>query len=112
MPDEAQFLQAILEDPDSDAPRLVFADWLEEHGNELRASFIRAQIELSHIPLKAPGWQEAFDRQHALHLKYAPIWGKQLPEWTAYLRLQLRRGFGDRAFTTVPYEEREEALPT
>jgi uncharacterized protein (TIGR02996 family) len=26
------FLRAICESPDDDAPRLVFADWLDEHG--------------------------------------------------------------------------------
>jgi uncharacterized protein (TIGR02996 family) len=40
-----QFLQAILDDPDDDALRLVYADWLEEQGDP-RAEFIRAQCEL------------------------------------------------------------------
>jgi uncharacterized protein (TIGR02996 family) len=42
--DEA-FLQAIRDESDSDAPRLVYADWLEEHGQEARAEFVRAQCE-------------------------------------------------------------------
>ncbi len=29
--DEA-FLQAIAETPDDDAPRLIYADWLDDHG--------------------------------------------------------------------------------
>jgi uncharacterized protein (TIGR02996 family) len=37
------FLQAILHDPDSDAPRLVYADWLEETGGTERAELIRLQ---------------------------------------------------------------------
>jgi uncharacterized protein (TIGR02996 family) len=40
--DEA-FLQAIREAPDDDAPRLIYADWLEEHGQTDRAEFIRLQ---------------------------------------------------------------------
>jgi uncharacterized protein (TIGR02996 family) len=28
----AGLLQAILADPEDDTPRLVYADWLEEHG--------------------------------------------------------------------------------
>jgi uncharacterized protein (TIGR02996 family) len=40
---EHAFLQAILENPDDDAPRLIFADWLEERGNSDRAEFIRLQ---------------------------------------------------------------------
>jgi uncharacterized protein (TIGR02996 family) len=41
-------LHAIREYPDDDTARLVFADWLEEHGNDPdRAEFIRVEIELS-----------------------------------------------------------------
>lgn len=39
-------LQAILEDPANDQPRLVAADWLEENGEDARAEFIRVQCEL------------------------------------------------------------------
>ncbi len=45
MNDEASFLTAIKQNPDKDLPRLVFADWLEEHGQSARAEFIRCQIE-------------------------------------------------------------------
>src|SRR5215468_4094431 len=37
---------AILANPLDDTPRLVYADWLQEHGEEERAEFIRVQIEL------------------------------------------------------------------
>ena len=36
------FLQAIIENPDDDAPRLLYADWLEERGDP-RGEFIRVQ---------------------------------------------------------------------
>jgi uncharacterized protein (TIGR02996 family) len=41
------FLQAILDAPDDDAPRLLFADWLEEYGDSDRAEFIRIQVALA-----------------------------------------------------------------
>jgi uncharacterized protein (TIGR02996 family) len=37
--------RAILDNPEDDTPRLVFADWLEEHGESDRAELIRTQIE-------------------------------------------------------------------
>ncbi len=40
------FLRAVAESDADDAPRLVFADWLEEHGRGARAEFIRIQCEL------------------------------------------------------------------
>jgi len=37
------FLQAILESPDDDTSRLVYADYLDEHGGPDRAEFLRVQ---------------------------------------------------------------------
>lgn len=48
--DERPSLEAILCYPDSDAERLVFADWLEEHGQVERAEFIRVQCQLAADP--------------------------------------------------------------
>ena len=42
-----ELLKTIIENPDDDAPRLVFADWLDEHGEPERAEFIRVQIKLA-----------------------------------------------------------------
>jgi uncharacterized protein (TIGR02996 family) len=44
---------AIIANPDEDTPRLVFADWLDEHGDEhdrARAAFIRLQVEAARLP--------------------------------------------------------------
>jgi uncharacterized protein (TIGR02996 family) len=42
-PEQAAFLADIQANPDDDRPRLVFADWLEDHGDPARAEFIRVQ---------------------------------------------------------------------
>jgi uncharacterized protein (TIGR02996 family) len=47
MNDREALMQTILENPKDDLPRLVFADWQEEHGNALHAELIRVQCELS-----------------------------------------------------------------
>ena len=47
MSQHAGFLRAILDDPDDDGVRLVYADWLDEHGQPERAEFIRVQCELA-----------------------------------------------------------------
>src|SRR5437763_1336214 len=49
MPDAAAFLRMIAAAPDDDAPRLVYADWLEEHGDP-RGAFIRVQCALAALP--------------------------------------------------------------
>jgi uncharacterized protein (TIGR02996 family) len=45
--DAAAFIAAIIAEPDDDVPRLVFADWLDEHGQPERSEFIRVQVELA-----------------------------------------------------------------
>jgi uncharacterized protein (TIGR02996 family) len=40
---QQDLLNAIIANPDDDAPRLIYADWLDEQGDELRAEFIRLQ---------------------------------------------------------------------
>jgi uncharacterized protein (TIGR02996 family) len=46
MSDQDAFLAAVHDAPDDDAPRLIFADWLDEHGEPDRAEFIRIQVEM------------------------------------------------------------------
>src|SRR5262245_2568400 len=50
MSSEEAFLQAIRETPDDDVPRLVYADWLDDHGRADRAELIRVQCRLARLP--------------------------------------------------------------
>ncbi len=50
MSERAAFISAILDNWADDTPRLVFADWLQENGEEARAEFIRAQINPVSLP--------------------------------------------------------------
>jgi uncharacterized protein (TIGR02996 family) len=54
MTHEKAFIQAIRETPNDDAPRLIFADWLEEHGQADHAEFIRVQCRIMHLTEKEP----------------------------------------------------------
>jgi uncharacterized protein (TIGR02996 family) len=55
--EQGSLLRAVLLDPGDDGPRLVYADWLDEHGEHDRAEFIRVEIEL----LTAPREYDSFD---------------------------------------------------
>jgi uncharacterized protein (TIGR02996 family) len=61
-------IQAIRDAPDDDAPRLIYADYLEEHGDPDRAEFIRLQCELARRPRDEDDsvWQQLESRQRAL----------------------------------------------
>lgn len=43
-------LRAICEDPGDMGLREIYADWLEEHGETERSSFIHVQVELADLP--------------------------------------------------------------
>jgi uncharacterized protein (TIGR02996 family) len=61
IPDEqAALLTAIVAEPDEDTPRLVYADWLQEHGDEEQAQFIRESIAQPYAPgddFEDMGWR-------------------------------------------------------
>jgi uncharacterized protein (TIGR02996 family) len=76
--DRAALLCAICEDPDDDTPRLVFADWLDEHGDADRADFIRLQISL-HADAVPEG-----DRS-ATEARVAELLGRNEAAWCAEL---------------------------
>jgi len=45
--DERALLQAVLDSPQDDLPRLVYADWLDENGRSERSTFIKVQLALA-----------------------------------------------------------------
>ncbi|HEY1186640.1 MAG TPA: TIGR02996 domain-containing protein [Gemmata sp.] len=47
--DEQALLAAVIAHPDEDTPRLIYADWLDEHDQPERAEFIRAQIAVTRL---------------------------------------------------------------
>jgi uncharacterized protein (TIGR02996 family) len=81
---EDGFLQDILDHPDDDAPRLIYADWLEDHGQAESAEFIRVQIEHDRL---AP----TDDRREALAKRAKTIEKKHAKEWLRPLRAALDR---------------------
>jgi uncharacterized protein (TIGR02996 family) len=104
MTDHDAFLHAIIENPEEDTPRLVFADWLDEHAESFptpaavrsRAAFIRDDVAMSQRdefdPLRLR-WELIEKPQ-----REAEAWVNetlpQLPDGTSFDRTPLlRRGF-------------------
>src|SRR5947209_2547225 len=54
MSERQALLRAVAETPDDDAPRLVYADWLEEHGEPDQAELIRVSCQLARLPSDRP----------------------------------------------------------
>jgi uncharacterized protein (TIGR02996 family) len=80
MSQQEGLLQGILESPNDDAPRLVYADWLEEQGQDARADFIRVQCELYHLPSEARRERNKLEKREQLLLR------DQRDTWLAPLR--------------------------
>ena len=77
-PLESAFLRAVLADPADDAPRLIYADWLDEQGDP-RGEFMRVQCRLAELP---PGHEAVGDlrrREQELLDSYEPAWRSALP---------------------------------
>src|SRR4051794_2931417 len=87
----AEFLRLILNDPDADGPRLVFADWLECQGQSDRADFIRAQCAAAALPPDDPRMAGLDGRAGALLERNRVEWGQPLAGLA--VRWNWRRGF-------------------
>jgi uncharacterized protein (TIGR02996 family) len=89
MSDEKALLEAIWEHPHEDTPRLMYADWLQEHGQTDRAEFIRVQCELALLDHWSDGLAELQAREKAL-------WEQNAQQWrvdtSAPLRAHFKRG--------------------
>src|SRR5262249_58169856 len=88
---EDAFLADILEHADDDTPRLVYADWLDEHGQPERAEFIRVQCELERIPQDDPRRLALEDRAADLQRVWGAKWAQPFREHAE--RWEFRRGF-------------------
>jgi uncharacterized protein (TIGR02996 family) len=72
-PDEA-FVLDIVAGPDGDAPRLIYADWLEDHGLAERAELIRVQVEWARMAVFN-------DRRRWLHARQRDLLAARGTEW-------------------------------
>lgn len=93
MSDEPAFLQAILENPDDDHLRLVYADWLEERG-EPRAEFIRVQLALASRETSGQRKRELLVRQQQLLRFHQKTWLGPLQNLPGQVEFQ--RGFPEK----------------
>jgi uncharacterized protein (TIGR02996 family) len=79
------FLRAIAEEPWDDVHRLIFADWLDEHGATERAEFIRLQCQLA----GRERWETpegAIHREQQLRATHWAEWQRGLPAGVLFER--------------------------
>jgi uncharacterized protein (TIGR02996 family) len=81
---EAFFRQAICEDPDSDVPRLAFADWLEANDNPNRAAWIRVSCEFDRIPYMGKGYDATSTLRMESFKRCCPVWWEYITNITQH----------------------------
>jgi uncharacterized protein (TIGR02996 family) len=90
------FLRAITDAPHDDAPRLVYADWLDEYAGTdgaARAEFIRAQVEHEQLPAGDVRRDELHRRSLELLDEHGPAWLALLPKLEGVAWHGFWRGF-------------------
>jgi uncharacterized protein (TIGR02996 family) len=97
---EESFLADIIANPNDDAPRLIYADWLEDNGQPERSEFIHVQIELPKLAFADPLWSALSRRQAELLEAHGDRWLASLPR-SARRSASFRRGFLHDVQTTV-----------
>jgi uncharacterized protein (TIGR02996 family) len=103
------FLQDIVTHPEDDTPRLVFADWLDEHGDAQRAEFIRVQVELHRLDDGSPRRAELLARQQALLAANEKAWCATLPKARGLGWKGWSRGFPEAVWINSAKVFREQA---
>lgn len=123
MNEREAMLDAIFAAPADDAPRLIYADWLEEQGESAQAEWIRHQLshpsddsmdhpELLHACLQEVGWQSdqlpRYERGLPALLeievpdlaRWSPGWWPRFPVRRVALRLT---PLNVEQFVSIPY---------
>jgi uncharacterized protein (TIGR02996 family) len=92
------FLHDILSHPEDDAPRLIYADWLDER-NDPRGEFIRVQCALAHLSDVDPRRWPLEQREQELLREHEPKWQ---PKGVGNACCSFRRGFVEEVTLFTP----------
>jgi uncharacterized protein (TIGR02996 family) len=112
-PQVLAFLQDARERPEDDTPRLVLADFLEDHGNHDRAEFIRLQCRLAsgQVPLEESRRERMEGRCEELQDRRGGCWLGPLWRWSTSLTSWHRGLLSLRLPRRCDRDALEEVLP-
>jgi uncharacterized protein (TIGR02996 family) len=99
MTHEDAFLQDILENPDDDTPRRIYADWMLDHDDPViaaRGEFIHVQCALARLPAESPQAAVLLRREEQLLDAHAREWGSLFRRLSCTC-WEYRRGFVEGA---------------
>lgn len=94
MSDRDALLNTILAAPDDDQPRLVFSDWLDEHGECDRAELIRIGLQLATYPKQFNPNDQSTNWKAKQLLKDRQQWLAQSCDGVGLIHMELRNAIG------------------
>src|SRR5438094_4319367 len=102
MRERDSLLAGICDAPDDDGPRLIFADWLDDHTEAARAEFIRLQLRLAAMEQDDPQRQTLVRREGDLWAANKDAWIAEIPSWSGVkVSAQFRRGWPESVRCTA-----------
>jgi uncharacterized protein (TIGR02996 family) len=78
---DLDLVQACLADPTDDAPRLVFSDWLEEHGDDTGVPAATERAELIRLQCELARWIPDLERRTQLQERERELLANHTHEW-------------------------------
>jgi uncharacterized protein (TIGR02996 family) len=100
MTHDQAFLRDIREHPQDDTPRLIYADWLEDHGQSERAEFIRIECTVASGSAVGARRSALQRRANALEMKHRKAWLAPLRAFSN--RIDFFRGLPDHMLLLGP----------
>jgi uncharacterized protein (TIGR02996 family) len=92
--------RAILDQPDDDTLRLIYADWLDENGQADRAAFVRAQVWAVQAEPYSPDARKHEATAARLRKAHLSEWTRSLGQWAT--EAQFARGFIEHVQVNAP----------
>jgi uncharacterized protein (TIGR02996 family) len=93
-------MNRVLERPDDDGPRLIFADWLDDRTHPL-GPFIRVQCALARLAPSDPTRRKLEQDERAMLLMNEKAWLRELSQ-LGVTRVECRRGFPEAVDMDIP----------
>jgi uncharacterized protein (TIGR02996 family) len=106
-PEADALLDAIFAEPDDDTPRLVYADWLEEHDQANYAAFIRLQCAAARHKFWTPEANDLWEQIGRVWTRLADEWRFVLANYPAIDAADFRRGVYHRRLGKWDYDDPE-----
>jgi uncharacterized protein (TIGR02996 family) len=90
--EQESLLANIIAKPDDDLPRLVYSDWLKDHGEEICSEFIRLQVTLASMKERTPERNRVRAQEIKAWEKLYTAWSKRFRSLCFYKKF-FSRGF-------------------